>query len=123
MELYHQPKGPRLAALVCGRSLSPRDTVFDHSRAVLADRVVDTRRRDAVAIPEHGIERHAVMLLRQILADCRHAEPVTIEPAECGVVAFAPGQQTLGLTGNGLGHRPDAAAELKRVASHKAARR
>src|SRR5216684_4280102 len=28
--------------------LGPRDAVFDHSRTVLADRVVDTRRRDAV---------------------------------------------------------------------------
>src|SRR5712675_1318677 len=45
-----------------------------------------------------------------------------LEQAERGVVAFAPRQQALGLAGDGLGHRPDAATELKRVATDEAAR-
>src|SRR5882757_4481082 len=102
--------------------LSPRNAVFEHSRTVLADRIVDTRRRDAMAVPEDGIKRDAVMLLRQALADRRQAEPVAIKPAERGVVARPPRQQSLGLAGNGLRHRSDAAAELKGVATHETAR-
>src|SRR5450631_4609468 len=101
----------------------PCNAVFEHSRAVLADRVVDARRGDAVAVLEDGIERDAVMLLRQVLADRRQAEPVAVEPAERGVVARPPRQQALGLAGNGLRHRSDAAAESKGVATHETARR
>src|SRR3984893_19094259 len=90
----------------------PCNAVFEHSRAVLADRVVDARRRDAMAVLEDGIERDTVMLLRQVLADRRQAEPVAIKAAERGVVARPPRQQALGLAGNGLRHRNRAAAEL-----------
>src|SRR5260370_29269564 len=101
----------------------PCNAVFEHARAVLADRIVDARRRDAMAVLEDGIERDAVVLLRQVLADRRQAEPVAIKPAERGVVARPPRQQALGLAGNGLRHRSDAAAELKGVATHETARR
>src|SRR5713226_9310739 len=103
--------------------LGPRNAVFEHSRTVLADRIVDTRRRDVMAVLEDGIKRDAIMLLRQVLADRRQAEPVAIKPAERGVVARPPRQQSIGLAGNGLRHRSDAAAELKGVATHEAARR
>src|SRR5882762_821631 len=42
---------------------APRQPVLHHLGAVLADRVVDPRRRDTVAVLQHWIERDAVMLL------------------------------------------------------------
>src|SRR5439155_2742300 len=87
------------------------------------DPVVDPRRRDAVAVLQHRVERDAVVLLRQILADRRQAEAMTIEAAKGGVMALAPGQEALRFAGDSLGDRPDAAAELERVAAHETARR
>ena len=75
-----------------------------------------------MAIPEHGIERDPIVFLRQVFADRRQAKPVAIEPAKHRMVVRAPGQQALGLAGDGLHHRPDAAAKLKCIAAHKAAR-
>ena len=74
--------------------LAAGDRVIQHAAGVLADGVVDLRRRNAVAILQHRIERDPVMLLRQILADAdRHA--VTDQAAERIVMALAPGQRPL----------------------------
>src|SRR5919204_2205570 len=62
------------------------------------------------------------MFLRQILADCRCGEPVAVELAEDAMMIRAPGQNALGLAHDGFEHRPDAAAELDRVTTHKTAR-
>src|SRR6516225_2553665 len=98
------------------------DAVLHHPCRVLANPVVDPRRRDAVAVLPHRIERDAVMLLWQVLADRGQAKAMAVEAAEGGVMACTPGQEPLGFAGDGLGDRPDAAAELERVAAHKAAR-
>src|SRR5437879_1467622 len=56
--------------------------VVHHLPAVLADRVVDLRRGNAVSVFQYRIERDAVMFLGQILADRGDAEAMAIEPAE-----------------------------------------
>src|SRR6266702_7641621 len=115
-------------AEVCGtRSgedfLRPRDAVFDHLLAVLADRVIDPRRRDAVAVLQPEIERDAVMLLRQILADGGGRNPMAVELAEDAVVVRAPRQNAFGLARDRFEHRPGTAAELDGIAAHETAGR
>src|SRR4030095_11501576 len=85
------------------------DAVFHHPRGVLSDPVVDPRRWDAMTVFQNRVERDAVVLLRQVLADRRQAKAITIEATEGGVMTGAPRQQALCLAGDGLGDRPDAA--------------
>src|SRR4051812_47484054 len=99
-----------------------RQTVVHHLPAVGADRIINLRRGDAVAVLQHWIERDAVMLLGQILADRRDREAVTIEFAEHAVMIGTPRQNTLLLAGHGFEHRPGAAAELDAVATDETAR-
>src|SRR6185503_15395845 len=47
--------------------------------AVLADRVVDLWRGNAVAVLQYRIQRDPIMLLRQVLANRRKPEPMTVE--------------------------------------------
>src|SRR5579859_7723132 len=101
---------------------APRQPVLHHLPRVLANGVVDPRRRDSVAVLQHGVERDAIMLLRQILADRGDREPVAIELAEDAVMVRAPWQDTLLLARDRLEHRPRAAAELDAVATNKTAR-
>src|SRR3569832_415598 len=96
--------------------LRPRDAMRHHLRGVLADRVVDARRRNAVTVLQHRIERDAIVLLRQVLADCRDRETMAVELAEHRVMLGAPGQDALGLAGDGLEHRAYAATELEGIA-------
>ena len=75
-----------------------------------------------MAVLQHGIERDAVMLLRQVLADRRHRKTVAVELAEDAVMIRAPRQDALLLAGNRFEHRSGAAAELDAVAANEAAR-
>src|SRR6185437_8011872 len=93
-----------------------------HLPRVLADGVVDLWRGDAVAVLEHGIERDAVVLLRQVLADRGEVQPMPIELAEDAVMVLAPRQDALLLARNRLEHRPGAAAELDAIAADETAR-
>src|SRR4029077_4013467 len=90
---------------------------------VLADRIVDPRRRYPVTILEDRVERHAVVFLGQVLADRHEAQAVPVETAESGMMAGAPWQEAVRLAGDRLHDRPGAAAELEGVAAHKAAHR
>ena len=65
-----------------------------------------------MAVLQHGIERDAVVLLRQILADRGDAQAMAVELAEDAVMVRAPRQNALLLARDGLEHRPGAAAEL-----------
>ena len=56
--------------------LGAGDAVLHHAARVLADRVVDPGRRDAVAVLQHGIERDAIVLLRQVVAGDADPHPV-----------------------------------------------
>ena len=73
--------------------LRARDAVVHHAQRVLADRVIDLRRGDAVPILQHRIERDPVVLLRQVLADRRQADAAADQFAEGAVMALAPGQR------------------------------
>src|SRR5438552_1074222 len=48
---------------------------------------------------------------------------MAVEAAEYRMMRGAPRQDALGLAHDGFHHRPGAAAELKRIAAHEAARR
>src|SRR6266702_3838323 len=99
-----------------------RQPVLHHLPAILADRVVDPRRRDPVAVLQHWIERDAVVLLGQILADRRDSEPMAVELAEDAVMIRAPRQNAILLTYDSFKHRPRSADELDAVATDEAAR-
>src|SRR5579863_1186704 len=62
------------------------------------------------------------MLFGNVLADRHKAQAMPVQAAEDRVVARAPGQETVCLTGDSFDDWADAAAKLERVASHKAAR-
>ncbi len=51
------------------RLLGARGAEVEHPAAVLAQPILDLRRRDAVAVGELRIEGHAVVLFRKVLAD------------------------------------------------------
>src|SRR5258705_3102529 len=72
-----------------------RQSMVHHLPAVLADGVIDPRRRDSVAVLQHGIERDAVVLLGQVLADRGHRETMAVELAEHAVMIRAPLQNPL----------------------------
>src|SRR5262245_23335032 len=99
-----------------------RQPMIHHLPAVLADRVIDLRRRDSVAVLQHGIERDTVVLLGQILADRGDREPMAVELAEHAVMIRAPRQDALLLARDSFEHRPCATAELDAVAAYEAAR-
>ena len=99
-----------------------RQSMVHHLPAVRADRVVDLRRGNAVAVLQHGIERDAVVLFREILADRGDAQPMAMELAEHAVMIGAPRQNALLLARDGLEHRSCAADELDAVAANEAAR-
>src|SRR5882757_8364582 len=99
-----------------------RQPMRHHLAAVLADGVVDPRRGNAVAVFQVGIERDAVVLLRQVLADRGHRDAMAVELAEHAVMIRAPRQDALLLARDRLEHRPGAAAELNAVAADEAAR-
>src|SRR4051794_9269555 len=67
-----------------------RQAMVHHLPAVRADRVVDLRCRNAVAVLQYGIERDAVVLLGQILADRGDREAMAVELAKHAVVIRAP---------------------------------
>src|SRR5438046_9472557 len=96
--------------------------MLHHLPAVLADRVVDPRRRDPMTVLQDGIERDAVVLFREILADRGDAQPMAVELAEHAVMIGAPRQNALLLARDGLEHRSCAADTLDAVAAHEAAR-
>jgi hypothetical protein len=64
--------------------------VLHHPRRILPDLVIDPRRRDAVAVLQHWVERDAVVFLRQVLAYRRQAQAMAVEAAKGGVMARAP---------------------------------
>src|SRR3954453_17464370 len=103
--------------------LAARNPVLQHFLAVLADGIVDARRRNAVAVLQDRIEPDAVVLFRKVLADRRRGEPVAVELAEYAVVIRAPRQNALAFAHHGLEYRPDTAAELDAVTAHKTARK
>src|SRR3954454_5148946 len=100
-----------------------RQSVVHHLPAVLTERVIDLRRWDSVAVLQHGIERDAVVLLGQVLADRGHPETMAVEFAEHAVMVRTPRQNTLLLARDRLEHRPCTAAELDAVTAHEAARK
>src|SRR6266702_8442239 len=97
-----------------------RQRMLHHLPAVLADGVVDPRRGNAVAVLQDRIERDAIALFREILADGGKSEPMSVELAEHAVMIRAPGQNPPLLADDGLEHRPGAAHELNAVAAHEA---
>src|SRR4051812_39564681 len=99
-----------------------RQSMVHHLPAVGADRVIDLRRRDAVAVLQHGIERDAVVLLGQVLADRGHPETMAVELAEHTVMVRTPRQNTLLLARDRFEHRPGATAELDAITADEAAR-
>src|SRR6185437_5224888 len=119
--------GDRVVAADIGRAggfenLSPaRQSMIHHLPAVLADRVVDLRRGNAVAVLQHGIERDAVVLLGQVFADRGDREAMAVEPAKHAVMIRPPWQNALLLARDRFKHRPGAAAELDAVAADEAA--
>ena len=84
-----------------GQPLTALDPVLKDSHGIAAPRIDYTIGENTAQMMEHGIA-HA----KEILA-----------AAEDGVVPGTPGQQALCFAGDGLRHRPDTAAELKRVAA------
>src|SRR4051812_18460692 len=99
-----------------------RQSMIHHFATVLADRVIDLRRGNAVAVFQHRIQGDAVMLLRQVLANRGHTKAMAVELAERAVMIRAPRQNPLLLAGDRLEHRAGATAELDAVAADKAAR-
>src|SRR3954463_540857 len=89
-----------------------RQRMLHHLPAVLADRVVDLWRGNAVAVLQYRIQRDLIVLLRQVLANRRKLEPRTVELAEDAVMIGAPRQDALLLSDDSLEHRPGAANEL-----------
>src|SRR6516164_267177 len=89
--------------------------MLHHRLRILADGVVDLRRRDAVAVLQHGIERDAVVLLGKVLADRRDVQAMAVEPAEHAMMVLAPRQDALLLARDRLEHWSCAAAELNAV--------
>ncbi len=74
-----------------------------------------------MAVLQHGIERDAVVLLGQVLADRRDREAMAVELAKHAVMVRAPWQNALGLARDRFKHRPGAAAELDAIAADEAA--
>ena len=102
-------------------SVGAGDAVLHHAPRVLADRVVDPRRRDAVAVLQHRIQRDPVVLLRQVLAGDADLQAVVEQLAIDAVMVPAPGQPPRRDAGDRLVHRAGAAGELQRVAAHEIA--
>src|SRR5207247_8209873 len=75
-----------------------------------------------VTVLQDGIERDAVVLFREILADRGDAQPMAVELAEHAMVIRAPRQNALLLAHDGLEHWSCAADELDAVAADEAAR-
>src|SRR6186713_3182241 len=98
------------------------ERMLHHLPAVLADGVIDPRRGNAVAVLQDRIERDAIVLLRQILADRGKTEAMAVELAEHAVMIRAPRQNALLLADDSLEHRPCPAHELDAIAAHEAAR-
>src|SRR5207244_12154797 len=72
-----------------------RQSMLHHLPAVLADRVVDPRRRDPMTVLQDGIDRDAFVLLREILADRGDTRPMAVEIAEHAMMIGAPRQTAL----------------------------
>src|ERR1700753_2710462 len=96
--------------------------MIHHRLRVRADGVIALRRRDAMAVLQHGIERDAVVLLRQILADRGEMHTVAVQLAEDAVMIPTPGQDPLLRARDRLEHGTCAAAELHAKAAHETAR-
>src|SRR5258708_39131504 len=94
-------------------NLSPaRQSMLHHLPAVLADRIIDLRRGNAVTVLQHGIERDAVVLLGQVLTDRGDPEAMAVEPAKHAVMVRAPWQNALLLAPGRCKHGPGAAGRL-----------
>ena len=59
-------------------------------------------------IRQHRIQRHPVVLFRQVLGADAHVHAMPDQAAKHVVVVLAPGQQALGLGLHRLGADPDA---------------
>src|SRR5262249_4246396 len=103
--------------------LRPRDAVVQHAPRIVADRVVDARRRNAMAVLQDRVERDAVVLFGEVLADRGDADTMTSQRPEYAMVLGAPRQTLVAGADHRLHDRPDAAAELERVAAHEVAGR
>ena len=68
------------------------DAVLHHAARVLADRVVDLRRRDAMAVLQHRVKGDAVVLLGQVLAGDADQQAMVQQRAIDAVMVLAPGQ-------------------------------
>src|SRR5579872_7471527 len=101
--------------------LRARSAVVHHAPGVLAYRVVDPGRGDAMAVLQDGIERHPIMLLRQVFADCGQPDAPTDQLAEDTMMVLAPGQAAVGIAEDRLGDGSNAAAELVGVAADEIA--
>src|SRR5580704_10236984 len=112
--------GARRKNVLCsGRCQNLRgagNAVLHHSPGVLADRVVDLGGRDPVAVLEHRVERHTVVLFRQVLASDTHQRAVVEERAVDAVMIPAPGKPSSAVIGDGLVGGAGAASELQGVA-------
>ena len=95
------------------------DAVLHHAPGVLADRVVDLRRRDAMAVLQDWVQRDAVVLLRQILARNADQQQPVVQRTEDAVMVLAPREATGGHAGDRFVRRASAAGELQRVARTK----
>ena len=96
-----------------------RHRVIQHAAAVVAERVCDLRRRNAVGVLQHRIERDGVVFFRQVLADRHHAGAVPEQFPVGVVVVDAPGQAADLHAVHGDLHLVLAARELERVAAHE----
>ena len=99
-----------------------RHRVVQHTAAVLAQCVVDLRRRDAVGIPQHRIERDGVVRLGKVLADRHHAGAPAEQAAIGAMMIGTPGQPSGRHAVHRGHHRPLPAREFERVATHEPAR-
>ena len=73
--------------------LSARYRMVQHAFSIFADLVLNLGRRYAVGVGEHRVQRHPVMLFRQVLSHQSHAHNVTKPLREFPVVVPTPGHR------------------------------
>src|SRR5262245_32308036 len=87
------------------------------------NRIVDLGGRNPMAIRERRVERHTVVLLRQVLAGHARQQTPVHQRAIGTVMVLAPGQTAGAEIGERFIDGAGSPSELKGVATHKAARR
>src|SRR5262249_23479576 len=94
-----------------------RDAVLHHAPCIVADLVVYSRGRNAMAVLQHWIQGDAVVRFRQILASDTDHQTTINQRAIDSMMVSAPWKAACNHAGNGFIDGPGPTGELQRIAA------